>query len=169
MAGAKNKSEDFDIGIEPDEQHDPLNIAIIQMLQEDGRVAFSHIAKVLDVSEGTIRNRVRQLLDDNVIAIEAQSFPKAFGYSWNSITFLTLAPGADIDAVAGRLSAISEVYYVVMMTGAYDLGVAAFHKSDEDFKDFLTEHCYNNKEIARVEPNLNLKVYKFKTKWRIRT
>lgn len=168
MSKNRPPRQDPDPEIEPGDDYDPLNIGIIRMLQEDGRMPFSQIAKALDVSEGTVRNRVRQLLDDNVIAIEAHSIPKAFGYTWNSITFLNVAPGADIDAVAERLSAIPEAFYVVMLTGRFDLGVAAFHKSDRDFRMFLTDHCYGRPDIARVEPNFNLEVYKFKSKWRLR-
>ena len=46
-----------------------FNLRIIELLQEDGRMPFSTIAEKLGVSEGTVRNRVKQLRDDNVMQI----------------------------------------------------------------------------------------------------
>ncbi len=40
-----------------------LNSKIVQMLENDGRMAFSEIAQKLDVSEGTVRNRVNGMKD----------------------------------------------------------------------------------------------------------
>jgi predicted transcriptional regulator len=40
---------------------DDLNRAIIKMLQQDGRLPYKDIARALEVSEGTIRNRVQSM------------------------------------------------------------------------------------------------------------
>jgi len=142
-----------------------LNKRIIELLQQDGRMAYSSIANIVGVSEGTVRNRVRQLIDDNVITIQAEALPDAFGYTFNAMTFLKVAPGADIDDVARRLSKVPEVYYLTMILGRYDLGMATFHKSQDDFRRFLTSHCYGQDDIAEVENNLILKVHKVKMQW----
>jgi Lrp/AsnC family transcriptional regulator for asnA, asnC and gidA len=142
-----------------------LNWNIIALLQEDGRLPFSTIAEKLGVSEGTVRNRVKQLRDDNVMNINATVLAQAFGYSWNSIVFIKLAPGAHIDDVGERLAAIPDVYYVVQLTGRFELGIASYHRDREDFRAFLAEHFYGRADIAEIEPNVNLKVYKMKLRW----
>ena len=48
---------------------DDLNRAIITMLQRDGRMPFSEIAERLDVSEGTIRNRVAAMKQAGMLRI----------------------------------------------------------------------------------------------------
>lgn len=142
-----------------------LNWSIISLLQEDGRLAFSTIAEKLGVSEGTIRNRVKQLRDDNVMNVGATVLPQAFGYTWNSIVFIKVAAGAHVDEVGERLAAIAEVYYVVQLSGRFDLGVASYHRDREHFRQFLAEHFYAQPDIASFEPNINLKVYKMKLRW----
>jgi len=142
-----------------------LNWKIISLLQEDGRMAFSTIADKVGVSEGTVRNRVKQLRDDNVMAVAATVIPEAFGYAWNSTTFLQLSGEADVDAVAHRFAELAEVYYVVHLSGRWQLGIASYHRDREHFREFLTEHCYGRAEIAAVEANVNLKVYKMKLRW----
>lgn len=142
-----------------------LNQRIIELLQQDGRMAYSSIASVIGVSEGTVRNRVRQLIDDNVITIQAEALPDAFGYKFNTMTFIKVAAGADVDAVARRLAEVQEVYYLTMMLGRFDLGMATYHKSQDDFRAFLTRHCYGQSDIAEIENNLILKVHKVKLHW----
>ncbi|HTU13370.1 MAG TPA: AsnC family transcriptional regulator [Allosphingosinicella sp.] len=142
-----------------------LNRRIIALLQQDGRMAYSAIATQLGVSEGTIRNRVRQLLDDNIITIQAEALPYAMGYNFNALTFIKVAAGASIDEVAKRLSAVPEVYYLIMVLGRFDLSIATYHRSQEDFRAFLTEHCYGRSDIADVENSLVLKVHKMKLQW----
>lgn len=142
-----------------------LNRKIIALLQQDGRMAYSSIAAQVGVSEGTVRNRVRQLIDDNVITIQAEALPVALGYEFNALTFIKVAAGMSIDETARRLSAIPEVYYLIMVLGRFDLSVATYHKSQDDFRAFLTEHCYGRPDIAEVENSLVLKVHKMKLQW----
>lgn len=144
-----------------------LTTRIIELLQQDGRMPYSTIATALGVSEGTVRNRVRQLIDDNVITIQAEALPAAFGFNFNALTFLKIAPGADITAVADRFTAISEVYYLIMTLGQFNLGVATYHRSDQDFREFLVKHCYGHDDVANVETNLVLKVHKMKLQWKL--
>jgi Lrp/AsnC family transcriptional regulator for asnA, asnC and gidA len=153
-------------GTERADDDTELNWRIISLLQEDGRMPFSVIAERVGVSEGTVRNRVKQLRDDNVMQITAQVLPEAFGYNWNSVVFIKLRSSESIDAVAHRLAAIPEVYYVVHMTGPHDLAITSFHRDREHFREFLAEHFYGNEEIQSIEANVNLRVYKMKLKWR---
>jgi Lrp/AsnC family transcriptional regulator for asnA, asnC and gidA len=144
-----------------------LNWKIISLLQEDGRMPFSTIAEKVGVSEGTVRNRVNQLREQNVMQITAQVLPQAFDYTWNSVVFLRINSGANIEAVARRLADIPEVYYVVHRTGEHDLAVTSFHRDRDHFREFLSRHFYGQPEILSVDANVNLKVYKMKLKWQV--
>jgi Lrp/AsnC family transcriptional regulator, regulator for asnA, asnC and gidA len=148
--------------LDPDSE---LNWKIIALLQEDGRMPFSTIAEKVGVSEGTVRNRVNQLREENVMEISAAVLPQAFGYMWNSVVFIRLNAGADLDKVARRLAQIPEVYYVVHITGPHDLAITSYHRDREHFREFLTHHFYGHPEIHSIDANVNLKVYKMKLKW----
>ena len=54
---------------------DHLNRAIIGLLQEDGRLPFKTIAERLDVSEGTVRNRVGWMKRAGMLRIVAVADP----------------------------------------------------------------------------------------------
>lgn len=152
----------------PEEQVDEaieLNRRIIALLQKDGRMPYSTIAAKVGVSEGTIRNRVRQLLDDNIITIQAEALPYALGYEFNALTFIKVAAGGAIEKVAERLNEVPEVYYLIMVMGRFDLSVATYHRNQDDFRSFLIKHCYGHADIAEVETSLVLKVHKMKLQW----
>lgn len=142
-----------------------LNWKIISLLQEDGRMPFSTIAEKVGVSEGTVRNRMKQLRDDNVMQITAQVLPQAFGYHWNSVVFLKLHGHEGLDSVAQRLAVIPEVLYIVQMTGPHDLAITSFHRDREHFREFMNLHLYGHDDIQSVEANVNLKVFKMRMKW----
>jgi len=86
-----------------------INWKIIELLQEDGRMAFSTIAEKIGVSEGTVRNRVNQLREENAMQISASVLPEAFGYRWNSVVFIKLNSSANIDKVANPFGPTSMI------------------------------------------------------------
>jgi Lrp/AsnC family transcriptional regulator for asnA, asnC and gidA len=49
---------------------DTLDKVIIDELQDDGRRPYSEIASKLKVSEGTVRKRVKKLMDMNVFMLD---------------------------------------------------------------------------------------------------
>ena len=56
---------------------DAIDFTIISILQNDGRAAFTAIAKQLGISEGSVRNRVGQLIDSKVLRIMGVADPNA--------------------------------------------------------------------------------------------
>lgn len=147
-----------------DESHE-LNARIIQLLQQDGRMPYSMIAAAVGVSEGTVRNRVRQLIDDNIISIQAEALPEAFGYGFNALTFINVAQGGDLDALIKRMHDVPEVFYLIMTLGRFDVGVATYHRSHDDYREFLTAHCYGKPDVGAIETSLVLKVHKMQLQW----
>jgi Lrp/AsnC family transcriptional regulator for asnA, asnC and gidA len=145
-----------------------LNAQIIRLLQQDGRMPYSTIAAAIGTSEGTVRKRVRQLIDDNIITIQAEALPEAFGYAFNALTFIKVGKGADIDPLIARLNDIPEVFYLIMTLGRFDVGVATYHRSHEDYRDFLTAHCYGQPDIGEIETSMVLKVHKMRLQWDLR-
>ena len=81
---------------------DELNRKIIAKLQEDGRTPFATIARELDTSEGTVRNRVAQMIKARVLKIIAVADPVALGYEGYALIALKLGAGADPRSVSRR-------------------------------------------------------------------
>ena len=97
---------------------DHLDERIIEILRKDSRRPFVDIANQLKVSEGTIRSRVRKLIDDNVI----QSFTiKTTGKNVKAIIEIMIDVNVNTAEVAGEISKYEGVSDVFEVTGDEDI------------------------------------------------
>lgn len=144
---------------------DSLNRAIIERLQQDGRLPYSTIARELNTSEGTVRNRVNQMIDAGALRIVAVADPMALDHAAYAFIGLTLAAGADPRVVAKPFVDREEVLFVLFATGHYDLLIEVLCKTQEHLRDLILEMCYSQADIASVEPMMGLEVFKYQLKW----
>ena len=137
-----------------------LNHAIIAHLQEDGRMAYSEIANRLDVSEGTVRNRVNSLRKQGLLHIAAVVDPGISEYKTDAILGIKVAPGHDPAAVGERLSQCTEVVYALWVSGRYDLLIEVVGAQRVELLDFLQAQIHSHPDIAQVETMTGLKNFK---------
>lgn len=142
-----------------------LNREIVALLQEDGRMPFSAIARSLGVSEGTVRSRVGQMHRANLIHFITVVNPLALGYTAWSMLGIKVARGASADAVARHFRDRPEVVYVMRVAARFDLLAEVVCGSPDELRDFLDAHCYGSDDIAQVEPMMGLGLYKSLFKW----
>jgi Lrp/AsnC family transcriptional regulator, regulator for asnA, asnC and gidA len=138
---------------------DDLDKKIIMELDGDARRSYTELAKVLKVSEGTIRNRVKNLQKRNIIKLEPVINPYALGY--NFITMMALeVKVSDLPKVGEMLGKMTNVYYLAFVTGRYDVIAIILSKSTQELSDFIKDHISNVPGIVRSETLVNLEVRK---------
>ena len=146
-----------------------LNRDIIRALRADGRTAFSEIAQKLNVSEGTIRNRVGAMKSAGVLRITAITDESAAEYRTEAMLGVKVAPGCDPAKAATRLSEVEDIVYVAWMSGRYDLLVEVVSNSEPRLLRLLSEHIHGQDDIGSVEVMTGLKNFKnqflLKTGW----
>jgi Lrp/AsnC family transcriptional regulator for asnA, asnC and gidA len=147
---------------------DKLDLKLIQELQNDGRKNYTQLAKNLGVSEGTIRKRVRDLQNRNVMKIKAVLNPDAIGYSFISIMALQVRM-ADLREVGQTLVQKPNIYYLAFVTGRYDLLAIIVARTPEELSNFIKEHISSIPSVIRTETFVNLEVIKspWTTSWDI--
>ncbi|MDZ4734776.1 MAG: AsnC family transcriptional regulator [Rhodospirillaceae bacterium] len=139
---------------------DELNQAIVRLLQDDGRLPFKDIADALDVSEGTVRNRVNWMKASGMLRIVAIADPTSINYTADAMIGIKVAPGSTPKRLAERLVPHPEVVYIIWVSGRYDLLVEIVADSRDQFMTFLERHCYDQSDIASVEVMTGLTMYK---------
>ena len=72
---------------------DELAQKIISELQEDARQSFREIGRNLQVSEGTVRNRVKGMLKTNTMKISAIPNPEKMGLNFICIMGIEVKVG----------------------------------------------------------------------------
>ncbi len=138
---------------------DELDRKIIEILQLDGRASNARIAREVGVSEGTVRRRLRRLIQDNVVKIIAVPNLDKMGYSTAALIGLQTAPG-QLDAVADSLAEMKEVHYVAITTGAFDVFAWVGMTSTEDLGVFLRTQVGIIPGVTRTETFVNLSIKK---------
>ena len=58
---------------------DPIDRSIVELLQRDGRMAFTAIAADIGLTEGAVRRRVQRLTETGAMQVVAVTDPVALG------------------------------------------------------------------------------------------
>lgn len=140
-------------------QLDQLDMEILRALQREGRTPFTEIAKQQKVSEGTIRSRVNRMLSEGVFEFIIHIDPDRVGLHTKAIISLSTQMGKQED-VARELLKHQEVRFVAAFSGAFDLIIQAYFKSNSDLVDFINGPMSQIEGITRAEISLELKQYK---------
>jgi DNA-binding Lrp family transcriptional regulator len=97
---------------------DHLDEKIIEILKKDSRRPFVDIANQLKVSEGTIRSRVRKLVDEEII----QSFTiKTSSKNVKAIIEIKIDVNVNTAEVASQIAKFDGVSEVFEVTGEEDI------------------------------------------------
>ena len=138
---------------------DSLDHSIVGILQEDGRARFTDIAKSLEVTEGTVRNRVARLLEDKAIQIIGVLDPHRMGYTAPAIIAVSIQP-PHLESAAKKIAEMPEVSYLIMVAGDVDLMVEVFCRDREHLAAFLKDRLMQVEGVQRTQTSFILHTYK---------
>ncbi len=138
---------------------DELDRRIISLLQMDGRASNAKIAREVGVSEGTVRRRLRRLIQEDVVKVIAVPNLEKLGYATTALIGLQTGPGKS-DAVAEEIAKLEEAHYVAITTGAYDVFIWAGLESAESLGTFLRTKIGTIEGVQRTETFVNLAIKK---------
>jgi Lrp/AsnC family transcriptional regulator for asnA, asnC and gidA len=153
-------------GIGAPRRVDELDRRIIKMLQANGRLSNTEVARALDVTETTVRKRIAHLLDEKLMTIVAVPSPEAAGATLSAILGVSVDLPA-MHAVAETIKTYPEVRYVGMSVGRYELLVEAFFADQGHLLDFVTKRLGALSGVTNLETSIILKVVKFSYEWEI--
>jgi Lrp/AsnC family transcriptional regulator for asnA, asnC and gidA len=138
---------------------DELDRKIIGILQVDGRASNAKIARQLEVSEGTIRRRLKRLIEDEAIQVVALPEPSKLGYNTEAIVGIQVEPGK-LEGVANELVRVPETLNVSVTTGAFDIFAWVALPSPEQLHSFLLGTVGKIPGVKRSETFVTLSVKK---------
>jgi Lrp/AsnC family transcriptional regulator, regulator for asnA, asnC and gidA len=128
---------------------DELGQNIIKELQNDARQSFREIGRKLDVSEGTVRNRVKSLINSDTMKISAIPNPEKLGLNFVCVMCIEVKVG-NAEKVEQLLIKSPNVYYLSGCTGTYDIIGIFMFRAPHDFDEFVKDTIANIPEITRT-------------------
>ena len=144
---------------------DKTDCRIIELLQKDGRMPNTLIAKNLGISEATIRSRLNRLIKEEYIQIVAVSNPLKLGFDIVGILKITVDV-KKIDNVSNELSKIDQIWYVVHATGSSDIYAEFNAKTIDELNDFIANKVHKIDGLLKTETSLILKYVKRRYDWK---
>ena len=137
---------------------------IISFLQYDGRMPFTQIATALGISEGTVRRRVQQLIDNGTMQIVA--IVEARNMGWTEAAMIGISVKANmISSIADEIAKLPEVAYLFQAAGEFDLVAEVFCKDREHFVSFLNDKLQQIPGVERTQSFMILKMHKLSYRW----
>ena len=145
------------LGSRSSEEISPLDHAIIDSLQHDGRRPFTQIAAELGVSETAIRARTNRLIDRGVLQVVGVADPLKLGYDQMAMIGVKCEADRMLEA-ADAIAEFEEVIYVVATAGAWDLLVEVVCQDNEDLLTFLTQKLRRIPGVVSTESFVYLRI-----------
>ena len=138
---------------------DDLDRKLINILQVNGRLSNASVARDVAVREGTVRRRLRRLIQEEVIRVVAVPDPEKMGYNTLALVGIQAEPDK-IDTVATTLAQLPEAHYVSLTTGSFDIFIWVALSSSEELGKFLRQKVGFIEGIRRTETFVHLAIAK---------
>ncbi|SEQ95217.1 Lrp/AsnC family transcriptional regulator [Natrinema salaciae] len=131
---------------------DDLDRQILDILRRDARTPYTEIADEVGTSEGTVRNRVERMMDDDVI--ERFTISTRTG---NVQAMLEISVAVDVDtkAVSERMAEWDEVDFVWMVSGEQDVVLVVDAADTRGVNDLITK-ARDQEEVVNTKTRLIL-------------
>ena len=140
------------------EELSALDKKIIEHLQADGRRPFTQIATALGVSEAAVRARTTRLVERGFLQIVGVADPEKLGFQ-QALIGVRCEPGKLL-AFADALAALTEVDYVVITAGRYDILIEAVAEDNEALLTFLNDRLQRIDGVRDTETFTYLRLVK---------
>lgn len=144
-------------------QLDTRDRAILQVLQEDGRLTNAELADQVGLSPSACLRRVRLLEESGLVAGYAMILDqKACGLPGTAFVFITLDQQGRqaLDAFEAAISAVPEILECYLLAGQSDYLVRLVYRDAADLERIHTETLTRLPGVVRVNSTLTLRQVK---------
>ena len=142
---------------------DDLDRAIVDLLQQDGRLTNQELASRVGLTPAPCLRRVRRLEAEGIITgYVATVDPAAFGRGFEVIIHADLVAKdlATVERFESRLAAMNEVAELRRMFGIPDYTIRVQVEDLAAYERWLTTQVLGDPAIARVDSRLTMKLVK---------
>jgi len=143
---------------------DPVDCQMIELLQKDGRISNTDIAKRIGISEATVRTRLNRLIKEKFIQIVAVSDPIKLGFEivGNIRIYVDIRK---MDKIIKELQKLKSLWFIVQTTGGTGIDTEFVVKSLDELNELIFEKINRIDGIIRTETTLFLKYIKRQYDW----
>jgi Lrp/AsnC family transcriptional regulator for asnA, asnC and gidA len=137
---------------------DDMDSKIITLLENNGRMPNTELAKKLKTSETTVRKRIKRLIDNDLIKVVAVRNRAKLGYDTNGNIRIE-ANTKKTKTVASKLNQINQIWYIAQLAGDAEFDVEFSVASRYDLYNLL-EKINKIDGVIRTRPSIRLRLVK---------
>ncbi len=143
---------------------DSVDCQMIQLLQKDGRISNTEIAKNIGLSEATVRTRLNRLIEEKYIQIVAVSDPIKLGFDivGNIRIHVEIKK---MEKIIRELKKLKPLWFIVQTTGGTGIDTEFVVKSLDELNELIFEKINKIDGIIKTETSLFLKYIKRQYDW----
>jgi Lrp/AsnC family transcriptional regulator for asnA, asnC and gidA len=120
------------------QQLDKIDLQIIRLLQTDGRMASSEIAKNTGIPEATIRYRLKRIIDRQYIQIVAAANPIKLGFGIAACISLEVE-AKQVNKVIEELETMDRIAYIAQMTSVPNVEAETYIETISELHEILSQ------------------------------
>lgn len=139
---------------------DDLDRRIVEKLARDARVSNRQIAAELEVTEGTIRSRIKRLQTERLIQFTVVTDFRVAG-SPNLVMLGIHADPSRVAALAGELAAMPEIDCVIIMFGRYNVLAMGMFTTIEQLNNLVLSRLRLIKGVRDIETSISVHNVKY--------
>ncbi len=143
---------------------DAVDCQMIKLLQKDGRISNTEIAKKIGLSEATVRTRLNRLIQEEYIQIVAVSNPIKLGFKIVG-TIRVYIEIKKMEKIIRELKKLKALWFIVQTTGGTGIDTEFVVKSIDELNELVFERINKIDGIIRTETTLFLKYIKRQYDW----
>lgn len=141
---------------------DPIDRAIIEQLQVDGRTPYTRLGAAVGLSEAAVRQRVQRLIDHGIMQVVAVTNPLSSGK--RRMAMIGVRTTGPSDQVATTLREMADIDYLVVTAGSYDLMCEVVIQDDRELLE-LTNRIRRVDGVVSTETFIYLDLVKQTFTW----
>ena len=145
---------------------DDTDLAIIRILQKDGRRSYADIATELRLAPSTVQQRANRLIEAGILKITALVDPRIVDISVFAMIAIKV-DGTRLREAAADIGKFEETDYVVICTGPYDILIEVACRSNDDLLSFISDKLAKVQGVREIETFLYLRTVKDSDQWSI--
>lgn len=140
---------------------DDLDFKILSLLQKDGRMSFTIMAKETGSSISTIRTRVTKLIEEKTIHIIGRVIPDKIGFHAYASIKIAVRPANKIDNITQQLLEFPEVSFLALTSGDFDLEVDVMCRDNSHLIELVNKRISNIEGVHKTTTDMYLNVLKY--------
>ena len=144
---------------------DELDLKIIERLGEDARVSNREIGREFGLTEGTIRSRLKRLLENKVIRVAAITNTKRLNNPFLAYLWIEADTAGDIESIAAMLAELPAIGFVATMLGRADVLAMTLVENGGQLTEFLHQTVDKIPGVRRVRYSLGQNFIKHDFRW----